>query len=776
MATTRLTLLLCTLLTLSASAQNLPQQWQLNDVDHKLTIGGVMNNGIFNDEEIKTMTLTFASSNWFTQLTQNYNSGTELSATLTFDGVTLNQVGVTFKGATSYMQTNGEEKKSFNIRTDAFIAGQNLEGYDVMNLNNCFDDATFLREFLYLKAIRNYVPAAQARFVKLIINNVSWGIYPMVQQLDGAYTGDWFLSNDGSRWRADAPSGSSGGGGGPNWGDGTAALNYLGANTSSYQQYYTLKNSGQANPWGDLMNVCDVLNNTSSANLITVLPQVMDVDRTLWFLACENVFADDDSYIMKGKMDYYLYIDAETNRITPLEYDGNSVLDQGALGWGPFYHADNANYPLLNKLLNVAEYRQRYLAHMRTIIQETVDVMLANQTIATCTDFIDAEVQADTKKLYTYAQFTSGTTTLNAYLQTRRNNLMNNSEVNQVGATIGNVTMQSSNGVWTDPTSGSDVTISAAIASPDGIHSVILYYSPALVGNFQTVLMTDDGTGADIALNDGIYTASIPAQNAGTIVRFYIEARENNTARTASFNPVGAEHDVYYYSVISSFAPSTDVVINELMASNGSTQTDEAGEYEDWIELYNRGTQIIDLSGYHITDNDFNLTKWEIPTGTLLAPNAYLIIWADEDSAQGPMHANFRLASAGEGVMLINADGQIADYIDFGAQSMDQGFARVPNGTGSFITQEPTFASNNNTILVETSTHAEVTLYPNPAVDVIRIDGLQQNAEVIIYELTGREVLRSAYRGGVNVSALSSGTYLVRINDSTHATVLMVKQ
>jgi spore coat protein CotH len=163
-------------------------------------------------------------------MTNNFNSGEELSGTLTYQGQVYEQVGVSFKGQTSYSQTNGEEKKSFNIRMDAAVAGQDLDGYDVLNLNNCFDDPSFLREFIYLYLIRHEIPAANAAFVELVINGESWGLYPMVEQIDGGFIKEWFLSNDGSRWRADVATtqGGPGGPGGPQWGDGTAALNYLG--------------------------------------------------------------------------------------------------------------------------------------------------------------------------------------------------------------------------------------------------------------------------------------------------------------------------------------------------------------------------------------------------------------------------------------------------------------------------------------------------------------------------------------------------------------------
>ena len=94
-------------------AQNLPDQWTLNEAEHRLIQGGKWDTDIYQTDVIHTMDIVFASNNFWTQLTTNYNSATDLSATVTIDGTMYEQVGVRFKGQTSYMMTNGEEKKSF---------------------------------------------------------------------------------------------------------------------------------------------------------------------------------------------------------------------------------------------------------------------------------------------------------------------------------------------------------------------------------------------------------------------------------------------------------------------------------------------------------------------------------------------------------------------------------------------------------------------------------------------------------------------------------------
>ncbi|MCC5839831.1 MAG: CotH kinase family protein, partial [Opitutales bacterium] len=70
------------------------------------------------------------------------------------------------------------------------------------------------------------------------------------------------------------------------------------------------------------------------------------------------------------------------------------------------------------------------------------------------------------------------------------------------------------------------------------------------------------------------------------------------------------------------------VRINEVMASNGTTIADEDGDFEDWIELYNYGTDPVDLSGWGLSDSYNNPFKWTFPGGTSIGAGEYLLVWA----------------------------------------------------------------------------------------------------------------------------------------------------
>ncbi|MFN0200190.1 MAG: CotH kinase family protein, partial [Bacteroidia bacterium] len=364
----------------SVLAQGFPKEMTLSPDGRMLLTGSEVNDGLYDAAQVRTIELTFPQTNYWTLLTQNYQSKTDLPATMIVDGVTYDSVGVRFKGQTSYSQVSGQ-KKSFNISLDYVNNKQDIDGYQTLNLNNCFQDASFMREFYYNTNAKRHNPAAKVAYTWLKINGQDWGLYPSIQQLNKDYLSEWFLSNNGTNWRADKPPGSTTGGGGGQWGDGTAALNYLGNDTSLFKVHYTLKSAEKLQPWNDLVTTTSALANVTASNYQTTLAPVLDIDRALWHLATETAYSDDDSYIHKGKMDYYTYYEIETGRMTPLEYDGNSVMKTNAVSWDPFYNGTKVNYPLMYKLYAIPALRQRYLAHLRTIIAEQFDVTNANAFI-----------------------------------------------------------------------------------------------------------------------------------------------------------------------------------------------------------------------------------------------------------------------------------------------------------------------------------------------------------------------------------------------------------
>ena len=756
---------------LAVNAQNLPDAWQLDPAYHHLTVNGQHSTGFYDESQMQTIQLWFSQPDYWQQMTANYASKTNIPATMVVGTDTFPNVGVRFKGNTSYNMVQNSQKKSFNITLDYIDPTQDIDGYETLNLNNAFEDASFMREVAYLHQIRKHVPAARANYVHLYINGAYWGVYPNVQQLNRQYLKEWFSEEKGTLWRADRPSGTGGPGGpgGPGWGDGTAAINFLGTDTATYKQYYTLKSTDDPTPWDELVKVCDKLNNTPAAQLEDTIRKYMDLDRTLWFMASEIAFSDDDSYVFKGKMDYYIYYNPQTGFLTPLEFDGNSVMKSSATNWSVFYNATKVNYPLLNKLLAVPSIRQRYLAHMRTLVQDELDPAYFNALIDQYDALINAAVQADTKKLYSYTQYTSEKAVLKSFVNTHRTTLLNNTEMQQTAPTISQTALYNIAGnAWAAPVENEAAVVRTSVTNAEGVSAVWLWYSASLEGQFSRVQMFDDGGHDDGAANDGSFGASIPGFAFGTQVRFYVEALSANAAKSAAYDPVGAEHDVYYYQVTAPFTSSQTVVINEIMASNTSTVTDDAGEYDDWIELYNRTNQAVDLAGYGLSDNPANLFKWVFSAGSFIAPNGYFIVWADEDGGtEGPLHASFKLSADGETLTLADPQGNLLDTLTFGTQVSDKGYARVPNGYGPFVIKSPTFAANNGTVSTfELLPAADWSVTPTVTSSVVRIS-MKNGAEAVVQvmDMLGNTLVSELFQSETTLSVASfpAGTYTVRI-------------
>lgn len=138
-----------------------------------------------------------------------------------------------------------------------------------------------------------------------------------------------------------------------------------------------------------------------------------------------------------------------------------------------------------------------------------------------------------------------------------------------------------------------------------------------------------------------------------------------------------------------------NVVINEFLASNNSTTglRDENNELNDWIEIYNAGTNVVNLENWGLTDSAGNPFQWRFPT-TNLNVGAYLVIFASEKDRRIPgarLHTNFRLSASGEYLALVRPDGSIAS--EFSPTYISQ----VPNvsyGRGVLSTNHIAIASN----------------------------------------------------------------------------------
>src|SRR5581483_9928041 len=141
--------------------------------------------------------------------------------------------------------------------------------------------------------------------------------------------------------------------------------------------------------------------------------------------------------------------------------------------------------------------------------------------------------------------------------------------------------------------------------------------------------------------------------------------------------------------------------ISEFMADNLFTLNDGNGNASDWIELHNPNNTPLDISGDYLSDDPAAQTKWQFPSGTIISPHGYFIVFADSSAtnhmvdSSGYLHTSFGLDNNGESLILTGTNGTtVLDGItNFPAQMTDLAYGRTLAGQWAFLEPTP-FAPN----------------------------------------------------------------------------------
>lgn len=594
------------------------------------------------------------------------------------NGATNYHVGARFKGNSSFDM--GGPRKSINLQFDFLVTNANLMNMETVNLNNAAGDETVMREPLFFNVMSQYTPCPRGAMCQLYANGALWSVYSLVQQEDSQLIREWFPNANGDRWRA--PNAAAGGGGAGGFTSSNSAfIVFTNRNAWFYTNHYTLKRSDTdlLTALQRLTNAIYTLHMTPTNQLRDKLEDVFAVDDWLWFLALENLFVDDDSYWNKGA-DYGFYYEPGSGRIHPVEHDGNEAFTVAAsinYNLSPVTGATGRNRPLLYRLLPLSEMRQRYLAHLRTVLEENFNPAVLTPLINRFHALSISALIADPRKGITMATYTNDLNALKTYITNRYNYLITHAELTPPAPNILWVSAPTGD-VY--PTNAATITARVASNAGSGVGSVWLYYRDKAYGRFGVRQMFDNGLSGDGAAGDGVYGAVTTNFPAGNKIHYYLEARATNAAQAARFSPARAEWVTYNYRVGLLTAPNTRVVINEFMADN-TTLPDPQGEYDDWIELRNLTDTPVDLTGCYLTDNPASPRKWAFPAGTTIPADGYLLVWADEDGQDTPgLHASFKLAKSGEQILLVDKDAnanQVLDAIYFGPQQTDLAYGRT---------------------------------------------------------------------------------------------------
>jgi len=160
---------------------------------------------------LRTIFLQFENADWEQELAAFNNTDVEVPAIATVDGKAYRNVGVHFRGASSFMMVPEGSKRSLNLTFDFVDEKQMLYNYRTLNLLNANGDPTFVRAVLYSEIARQYIPAPRANYIRVVINGESWGVYVNAQQFNTDFTRDYYKTTRGARWKVPGNPGGRGG-------------------------------------------------------------------------------------------------------------------------------------------------------------------------------------------------------------------------------------------------------------------------------------------------------------------------------------------------------------------------------------------------------------------------------------------------------------------------------------------------------------------------------------------------------------------------------------
>jgi hypothetical protein len=225
--------------------------------------------------------------------------------------------------------------------------------------------------------------------------------------------------------------------------------------------------------------------------------------------------------------------------------------------------------------------------------------------------------------------------------------------------------------------------------------------------------------------------------------------------------------------------PQPGIVINEVMSKNNSWVADAAGDYQDWAELYNQSDGPINVSDLYLTNRWSEPNRWKLPNVTLDS-GQHLLIWCDDESDEGALHASFTLDASNDELFLMSREDnawRLMDSISWTNSAADHSLGRATDGAPNWIWFQPLSdapptpnASNGtmNSIVVHSSMNeaniAWQTFESQHAASTHKSTLLPFPAKWSIFSMEGKAMARGIGRD-LNLNHLSAGLFILRYHD-----------
>jgi spore coat protein CotH len=306
-------------------------------------------------------------------------------ATLTYDGVVIDDVGVHPSGESSRLP--GNQKQSIRVKFDDFGHGK-FGGLKEINIKGEYDDHSMLRERLAYFVFRKMLPTPQAAHVRLVVNGQVRGLYTIREVWDADSVGAHFSQPLGPLYRVRGIAG-------------TDPYADLGTATSSYVPLPWEPHIGKPARGDDVVPTFLGVINSNPA----MLDSVADVDDLLDYLAAFALVMCTDGYVGDhGVSDHFQYFDPQSGKFFILPWDpDNTFSSQDEKPDRSIFKSFSSN-ALARLVRDTSDLHARYIAKLNSAMS-TVPAAAVQAEADAIYQQIQQAAYEDPFKAFTNADF-----------------------------------------------------------------------------------------------------------------------------------------------------------------------------------------------------------------------------------------------------------------------------------------------------------------------------------------------------------------------------------
>lgn len=331
----------------------------------------------------------------YEEMIENAMSEEYVVADIDYNGYQYQDVGIRPKGNSSLKDvasSNAETKRfSLKVNFDYYVDEQNLYGISKINLNNIYSDPSMMAEYISYEMLDALdAEASRTTYVALYINDVYFGLYLAVEQVDESFLEDRYGDATGELYKPEMGAGSD--------------LNYI---SDDPDDYMLEPESGAYSNDKDIINLMKVIEEGGD------LETVLNVDSFLKYLAVSTITVHLDAY--QGGMFHNYYLYNHNGIFEWITWDLNMSFngfpkggtDEQAIAFLIDEPVSGAmeNYPLIEAIFENEAYVEQYHDYITTLLDGYLSEQTITGKVTSIYEMIKEYVKTDPTAFYTYEQF-----------------------------------------------------------------------------------------------------------------------------------------------------------------------------------------------------------------------------------------------------------------------------------------------------------------------------------------------------------------------------------